>query len=352
LGLGNVVVSGGMGFIGSHFVRKLLAGEGKSSVDSLINIDYMGYGSNPRNLVDVKDDPKYRFIRTDINDINSVGPIRNVDVLVNFAAETHVDRSIVDPKSFIHSNLNGVVSLLEFCRKNDVKTFVQISTDEVYGDATGSRTFHEDSPLKPSSPYSASKASADLVTMSYFYTYGLRTMITRSCNNFGPYQFPEKFVPKSIILSLKGQSIPIYGNGNQKREWLYVEDNASAILQVIFEGEAGEVYNISSSRDRTNMKMIDDLSSILLHKFGIKMQVRHVEDRPGHDRRYSIDTSKIRALGWKESYSFRKALELTVDWYVKNEEWWKARATGRVLHSQPWKIGWKKKYEKNSGHRR
>jgi dTDP-glucose 4,6-dehydratase len=342
---GNILVTGGLGFIGSHFIRQILSKEYNSN--SIINVDFMGYGSNLDNLQGIAN-PRYRYFNSNINnkeELEALAKTTEINTIVNFAAETHVDRSISSPTEFIDSNVNGVVSLLEFCRLHDVQLFVQISTDEVYGDATGRKHFHEGSPLTPNSPYSASKAAADLLTRAYDKTYGLKTIITRCSNNFGPNQFPEKLIPKTIILALKGLPIPIYGDGSQIREWIYVNDHVDAILKVITKGKHGEIYNITSSHGLSNIYVITKIRDILhSSKPGINVRIKHVRDRPAHDRRYSLSSSKIRKdLGWRPSFSFSVALEQTVKWYINNDWWWTPLLKDRVLDYQPWKIAWKGK---------
>jgi dTDP-glucose 4,6-dehydratase len=336
--LGNLLVTGGLGFIGSHFIRQALG-----QCESLINVDYAGYGSNPGNLKDIRHDAKYRHARADINRVKPAARAKKIDAVINFAAETHVDRSIANPAEFVHSNVNGTLALLEFCRLHDVKRFVQISTDEVYGDATGQGHLDEDHPVKPSNPYSASKAAADLLVKSYNRTYGLDAVITRCSNNFGPNQFPEKLIPKTIIRSIKGLPVPIYGDGMQVREWIFVKDHVNAILEIIRRGRPGAVYNISSSTEIANIDLVNRISRILA-KRGVAARIEHVPDRPGHDRRYSLDSTKISSeTGWKPSYSLDSALEYTVHWYLDNEWWWKPLVTRSVLHPQPWTLNWKNK---------
>jgi dTDP-glucose 4,6-dehydratase len=351
----NVVVTGGLGFIGSHFIRRLLSKE-YGVKNSVINIDFMGYGSNINNLKDIVTDAtekrRYKYFNANISNRQlleeSLAHIEDIDVVVNFAAETHVDRSISNPTAFVDSNVNGVVSLLEFCRLYEVPLFVQISTDEVYGDASTIEEeeihFYEESPLKPNSPYSASKASADLLTMAYNKTYGLKTIITRCSNNFGPNQFPEKLIPKAVIRALKGLPVPIYGDGNQIREWIYVNDHVDAILKVIMEGKHGQIYNITSSTEINNIQVVSKIREKLLSiNPDIKVQVEYVRDRPGHDRRYSLDCSKIqRELLWRPVYSFDFALEQTIKWYINNGWWWTPLLTDNVLNPQPWELEWKR----------
>jgi dTDP-glucose 4,6-dehydratase len=341
LQLGNVLVTGGLGFIGSHFIRRMLTAKKYGDINSVINIDFVGYGANLNNLKGFNY-PGYRHINANINNREQLESIartaaEGIDVLVNFAAETHVDRSISNPTAFVDSNVNGVASLLEFCRLHDVGLFVQISTDEVYGDATGGKQFHEDSPLEPNSPYSASKAAADLLTRAYNKTYGLRTVITRCSNNFGPNQFPEKLIPKAIIRTLKGLPIPIYGDGRQIREWIYVNDHIDALLEVITNGKAGDVYNITSSNEFSNIEIVSKIGHILQNSNAAAQgKIEYVQDRPAHDRRYSLDSSKIRKeLGWKPAYPFDFALERTIKWYINNDWWWTPLSTNRVSKLNP-----------------
>lgn len=342
------MVTGGLGFIGSHFVRHILARnieENLYDFNSLVNIDFCGYGSNEQNLKDIQGNAKYRHFCADINDLELLRPIfqnDKVDLVVNFAAETHVDRSIASPEDFIHSNVDGVISLLELCRRYDVKKFVQISTDEVYGDAYGQGQIHEGNSLEPNSPYSASKASADLLVRAYNKTYGINTNVTRCSNNFGPNQFPEKLVPKTIIRALKGLPIPIYGDGKQTREWIYVQDHVNAISKVISEGGPGQIYNISSSEEISNIELVKRIIE-MLNEIGspTEIEVVHVPDRPAHDRRYSMDSSKIRdELEWKPKFSFHEALQQTISWYLKNRLWWEPLVTEDLLSEQPWKLNW------------
>lgn len=331
-----ILVTGGMGFIGSNFIRYVL---NKYRCIRIINIDSLTYGSNPANLEAYEGDERYEFIKGDIADRSLVsGIVEGVEAIVNFAAQTHVDRSISDPWPFIHSNLLGVHSLLEALRKDGGDTLLlQISTDEVYGEiAKGS--FKEEDALKPSSPYSASKASADLLILSYVRTYGIKAIVTRSTNNFGPYQFPEKLIPKAIIRALLGLKVPIYGSGANVRDWIYVMDHCEALDLVLRKGRPGEIYNISSGNELSNLQVV----RMILEETGRPMDlIEFVEDRPGHDLRYSLDASKIRSeLGWKPRHSFEEALRKTIDWYRANENWWRPLATDRVLHPTAWKLKW------------
>ncbi|MBE8540554.1 dTDP-glucose 4,6-dehydratase [Geoglobus acetivorans] len=331
-----VLVTGGLGFIGSNFVRYVLREYRDIEV---INLDAVKYGSNPDNLKDIEGDERYTFIRGDIADYELVKDlVKGVDAIVNFAAETHVDRSISNPESFLRSNVVGVHSLLEAIRKhNSNAVFVHISTDEVYGDIMEG-SFKEDDRLKPSSPYSASKAAGDLFVLSYVRTYGIDARITRCTNNYGPYQFPEKLIPKTIIRTLMGLKVPVYGTGQNVRDWLYVEDHCRAIDLVVQEGEKGEIYNISSGEERTNLEVVKTILNMLGRD---ESMIEFVEDRPGHDVRYSLDSSKIRGeLGWRPRVSFDEGIEETVRWYRENTWWWEKLVDERVLHPTPWKLKW------------
>ena len=329
-----LLVTGGLGFIGSNFIRYMLSERPETEI---INIDKISIGANPENLKDLKNMRNYQFIHGDIADpkiINEV--VKKVDAIINFAAETHVDRSIADPSPFIKSNIIGTFTLLEEIRKsnNDIK-YIQVSTDEVYGDILGG-SFKEDDRLKPSNPYSATKASADMLCLAYHRTYNLNITITRCTNNFGPYQFPEKLIPKTIIRALKDLPIPIYGTGKNVRDWIYVIDHCEAISLVLEKGEPGEIYNISSGNEIENIKLVKKILNILDKPEDL---ITFVEDRPGHDLRYSLNSEKIRhQLGWKPKHMLSSALEETIKWYTENEWWWKPIATEKVLHPTPWRI--------------
>jgi len=328
-----VLVTGGLGFIGSNFIRYIL--DRYSDVE-VVNIDAMKYGSNPNNLRDVGE--RYSFIKGDISDYELMAEVvKDVDVIVNFAAETHVDRSISNPYSFLQSNVVGVFTILEAVRKkNPNAKLVHVSTDEVYGD-TVKGSFKEDDRLKPSSPYSASKAAAEMFVLAYVRTYGLHAVITRCTNNYGPYQFPEKLIPKTIIRASMNLKVPIYGTGKNVRDWIYVLDHCEALDLVMREGDKGEIYNISSGEEKTNLEVV----RIILDLMGKdESLIEFVEDRPGHDLRYSLDSSKIRELGWKPKHSFREGIKKTVEWYLENEWWWKPLADERTLHPTPWKLMW------------
>jgi len=331
-----VLVTGGLGFIGSNFIRYILD---KYSDVEVINVDALKYGSNPANLRDIESDERYSFVKGDISDYELMADlVRDVDVVVNFAAESHVDRSISNPYSFLQSNVIGVFTILEAIRKNNPEAkLVQISTDEVYGDIIKG-SFKEEDRLKPSSPYSASKAAADMFVLAYVRTYGLYAMITRCTNNYGPYQFPEKLIPKTIIRASMNLKVPVYGTGKNVRDWIYVLDHCEAIDLVMREGEKGEIYNISSGEEKTNLEVVTEILKIMGKDENL---IEFVEDRPGHDLRYSLDSSKIREeLCWKPKYSFKEGIRKTVEWYLQNEWWWKPLADEKVLHPTPWKLEW------------
>ena len=322
-----ILVTGGLGFIGSNFVRSIVNKEEITVVDAL------KYGSNENNLKDLD----YNFVKEDICNYDLIAElVKGVDAIVNFAAETHVDRSISNPYVFIKSNVVGTYTILEAMRKvNPEAKLVHVSTDEVYGDIEEG-SFKEGDMLKPSSPYSASKASADLFVLAYVRTYGLNAVITRCTNNYGPYQFPEKLIPKAIIRAKRNKKIPIYGSGKNVRDWIYVEDHCEAINLILERGEKGEIYNISSGDEKSNLEIVNKIQEIM----GKRDLMDFVEDRPGHDIRYSLDSSKIRELGWKPKHKFEEGLKETIGWYLKNERWWKPLADEKVLHPTPWKLRW------------
>lgn len=328
-----VLVTGGLGFIGSNFIRYILS---KPSIE-VVNVDAMKYGSNPENLKDFENDERYSFIKGDISDYKLISKVvKDVDAVINFAAESHVDRSISSPSPFLQSNVVGVFTILEALRKNNPEAkLVHISTDEVYGDITQG-SFKEDDRLKPSSPYSASKASADMFLLAYARTYGLQAVITRCTNNYGPYQFPEKLIPKTIIRASMNLKVPIYGTGRNVRDWIYVLDHCEAVSLVMDKGEKGEIYNISSGEERMNIEVVSEILRIMEKPDLIEF----VEDRPGHDLRYSLDSSKIRSLGWKPKHSFKEGLKETVEWYLENVWWWQPLADDKILHPTPWEMKW------------
>ena len=330
-----ILVTGGAGFIGSNFIRYML----ERHAYSIINLDALTYCGNLENLRDVEDHPRYTFIRGSITDRELVNRIiQDVDAVINFAAESHVDRSIQDPEIFIKTNVLGTQTLLEASRREGIERFIQISTDEVYGSAeTG--YFTEETPLAPNSPYSASKAAADLMVRAYHRTYGLPVNITRCSNNYGPYQFPEKLIPLMITNALEDRPLPVYGDGMNVRDWLHVEDHCSAIDLVLHHGREGEVYNIGGNNERRNI----DIVRLILRELGKdESLIRFVEDRPGHDRRYAIDATRIRnELGWKPRYSFREGIRETIKWYIRNRKWWENIKSGEYLRY----------YERMYGHR-
>ena len=329
-----LLVTGGLGFIGSNFCRFML----KTHSDcELINVDKMGIGANPANLRDMENDRRYTFVKGDITNPQFIHKvIRDVDAVVNIAAETHVDRSIADPYLFLKNNTLGTFTILEAIRKKKGKArLVHVSTDEVYGQALEG-SFTENTPANPSNPYSASKAAADMFVLSYHKTYDLDVSITRCTNNFGPYQLPEKLIPKTIIRALRDLSIPIYGSGTNIRDWIYVQDHCEAVDTVLQRGKAGEVYNISAGNEIPNIEIAKKILALLQKPESL---ITFVEDRPGHDLRYSLDSTKTRSsLEWQPKFSFNESLESTVRWYVENENWWTLLATDAILHPTPWKL--------------
>lgn len=317
-----ILVTGGAGFIGSHFVKKAIS-EGYE----VINLDLLTYAGGLDNLEDVKNNPVHRFVKGDIRNMETVEPLINeVDYVVHFAAETHVDRSILEGGDFVLTDVFGTYVLLEAARKTgNVKKFVHISTDEVYGPIEKG-SFKEDSPMNPSSPYSASKAGADRLAFSFYKTYGLPVIIVRPSNNFGPNQHPEKAIPLFITNLLEGKKIPLYGKGENVREWMFVKDCVEGIWTALIKGREGEAYNLSSGFEIRNI----DLVRMILKEMGQpESMIEFVKDRPGHDIRYSIDSSKLRALGWSPQYDFHSALKLTIEWYKKNRDWWRRRKESR-----------------------
>jgi len=319
------LITGGAGFIGSNFIHYLLSAYDNIQV---INLDKLTYAGNPENLRPVADDPRYEFVKGDICDSTVVERlVKRADVVVNFAAESHVDRSIGNPDDFIKTDIFGTFVLLEAARKYPVERFVQISTDEVYG-STETGFFSEKDTLLPSSPYSASKAGADRLAYSYFITYNVPVVITRSSNNYGPYQYPEKLISLFTTNALDDKPLPIYGDGKNVRDWLYVTDNCEAIDVVLNKAEDGEVYNIGGANERTNLEITD----VILRELGKpKSLMTFVEDRKGHDRRYALNIDKIASLGWSPRYTFEKAMAETVSWYKQNRQWWEPLKSGEYL---------------------
>lgn len=313
-----LLVTGGAGFIGSNFIRHILD---KYADYSVTNLDKLTYCGNLENLKSISKNSRYEFVKGDIADAKLVEKLmRKSNMVVNFAAETHVDRSISDTASFIRTNIFGTYTLLEAARKAGIKSFIQISTDEVYG-SIAEGAFKEDDPLRPNSPYSASKASADMLARSYFVTFKLPVIITRSSNNFGPYQYPEKVIPLFITNALENKKVPLYADGSNVRDWLFVKDNCEAIDIVMHKGAYGEIYNIGAGREVANLELTCAILDILGKD---KSLIKFVKDRPGHDKRYALDITKIEGLGWKPRHDFRFSLESTVKWYGENKSWWKS----------------------------
>jgi dTDP-glucose 4,6-dehydratase len=321
-----LLVTGGAGFIGSNFILYLLQ---KDADVTIVNLDVLTYAGNLENLTAVERDPRYTFVKGDIADTEIVGRVMGggIQAVVNFAAESHVDRSIMDPDAFIRTNILGANVLLTAARDHKVERFIQISTDEVYGSLGPTGLFTEDSPLDPTSPYSASKTAADLLALAYHKTFGLPVMVTRCSNNYGPYQFPEKLIPLFVTNAIQDKGLPIYGDGKNIRDWIYVQDHSRAIETVLKKGKPGEVYNVGGSNERTNIEITDYILKALGKPDSLK---RYVTDRPGHDRRYAIDSTKIkRELGWAPAFSFEQAMAETVAWYANNGPWWEAIKSGR-----------------------
>ncbi len=313
----SILVTGGAGFIGSNFVHYMMKNHPEYRI---LVLDALTYAGNRDNLSDLEDNPRYEFYHGNICDEKMVNELMpRVDAVVNFAAESHVDRSIHQAGDFIETDVLGTFVLLEAAKKYKVERYLQISTDEVYGSIERG-SFKETDPLLPNSPYSASKAGGDLLVRSYHKTYGLPVLITRSSNNYGPYQYPEKLIPLFVTNAIDDQKLPLYGDGKNVRDWLHVLDNCSAIDLVLHEGKVGEVYNIGGGNERENIFITEKILSYLGKPDSL---IQPVQDRPGHDRRYSVDTGKIEALGWKPHYELETGLEQTIDWYVHNESWWR-----------------------------
>ncbi|MFH1369901.1 MAG: dTDP-glucose 4,6-dehydratase [Planctomycetota bacterium] len=314
-----LLVTGGAGFIGSNFVRMVLAEHPDCFV---VNLDKLTYAGNLENLAGFENHPNHKFIKGDICDSALIERIIDefeVDSIVNFAAESHVDRSITEPKIFVETNVTGTLTLLEAARDKKLQRFVQISTDEVYGALGPEGKFSELTTLSPNSPYSASKASADLLVRAFGHTWGVKYNITRCSNNYGPYQFPEKLIPLMINNALNDKDLPVYGDGLQIRDWLYVYDHCTAVWKVLTEATSGEIYNIGGCNEKTNLAVVELILDRLKKP---KSLIKRVTDRPGHDRRYAIDASKIISrLGWKPSVSFEQGLNKTIDWYLANRKW-------------------------------
>jgi len=317
--MSRLLVTGGAGFIGSNFVRMVLSEHPDCFI---VNLDKLTYAGNLENLAGFLDNPNHKFIKGDICDgalIEKIVEQYRIDTIINFAAESHVDRSISEPKIFIETNVTGTLTLLEVARDKKLERFIQISTDEVYGALGPKGKFTEETPLSPNSPYSASKAAADQLVAAFGHTWGVKYNITRCSNNYGPYQFPEKLIPLMTNNALDDKELPVYGDGLYVRDWLYVYDHCTAIWQVLQKAPPGEIYNIGGCNEKTNLEVID----LILKRLGKQESlIKHVTDRPGHDRRYAIDASKIISdLNWRPSVSFEQGIEKTIDWYVQNQKW-------------------------------
>lgn len=320
-----ILVTGGAGFIGANYVLRRL----RTTDDQLTVVDALTYAGNLESLKSVESNPKLTFVRADITDADAMARVfesTKPEAVVHFAAESHVDRSILGPRVFTQTNVLGTQILLDQSKANGVGRFVMVSTDEVYGSLGPTGAFSETSPLDPSSPYSASKAAADLIALSYGHTFGMDVVVTRCSNNYGPLQFPEKLIPLMILNALEDKPLPVYGDGMQVRDWIHVEDHCNAVDTVLEKGKTGEVYNIGCQNERPNIEIV---KRILEHLDKPESLIRYVEDRPGHDRRYAIDPTKIEGdLGWKPEHKFEDALPTTIDWYLSNRDWWERVRSG------------------------
>ena len=318
-----LLVTGGCGFIGSNFIRYVL---GHYQPEMITNLDALTYAGSLSSTAGFRSEfaDRYEFFRVDIANAVAIEEVlsrHSYYAVVNFAAETHVDRSITSPENFIHTNIVGTCNLLDAARRHGVKRFVQVSTDEVYGSLEQNGKFTEQSPINPSSPYSASKAAADLLVLAAHKTYGQDVVVTRCSNNFGPYQYPEKLIPLAILRVLAGKPVPVYGDGLNVRDWIYVEDHCAAVFDVLMQGRAGEVYNVGADSERKNLDLV---RTILAHLGKGEELIEFVRDRPGHDRRYAIDSTKIRSeIGWKPLHNLERGLAETIDWYRENGTWWR-----------------------------
>jgi dTDP-glucose 4,6-dehydratase len=322
----NLLVTGGAGFIGSSYVRLVRR---KRPTAKVVNLDVLTYAGNLESLADLRDDPGHLFVKGDIRDGELVRRLvaeHAIGAVVNFAAESHVDRSIMSAEPFVDTNVVGTLRLLEAARAAGVRRFLQVSTDEVYGSLGPTGAFDEASPIQPRSPYSASKAAADHLVSAFHHTHGLDAVITRCSNNYGPYQFPEKLIPLMVLNAFEGKPLPVYGDGMQVRDWIHVEDHCEAIDLVLERGRAGEVYNVGAENDRPNL---DVIRAILRHTGQSEALIKYVPDRPGHDRRYAMNAAKIRAeLGWRPRRDFEEGLAATVEWYRANRTWWERVRSG------------------------
>ena len=333
----NILMTGGAGFIGSNLVRFILE---RHPDDRVVNVDALTYAGNLENLEDCEPNQRYRFVKGDIADSDMMKSVLRefeIDAVIHCAAESHVDRSIMGASEFVRTNVVGTNVLLECAKSHSLKKFVQVSTEEVYGSLGPAGEFTERTPLHPNSPYSASKASADLLALSYHHTFGIPVVVTRCSNNYGPYQFPEKLIPLMIANALQDKPLPVYGDGLNVRDWIYVEDHCEAVDVVLRQGRAGEVYNIGGKSERTN---IDLVKRILRHLEKPESLISFVKDRPGHDRRYAIDFSKIRnELQWQPKHTFEQGLAETIDWYLQHQSWWQR------INSGEYREYYKKMYE-------
>jgi dTDP-glucose 4,6-dehydratase len=323
---GTILVTGGCGFIGSNLVRLLLQERPDLRV---VNLDKLTYAGNAESLADLEGNPRYRFVRGDICDGPRVGALlreEGIAWVMHLAAESHVDRSILEPAVFIDTNVRGTQVLLEAARELGVTRFLHVSTDEVYGSLGPTGLFTEETPLAPSSPYSASKAGSDLLALAYAHTFGVPVVVTRCSNNYGPYQFPEKLIPLMIANALRDQPLPVYGDGRNVRDWIHVDDHCRGLLAALERGRAGQVYNLGASSERQNLDIVKEVLGLLGKPESL---IRFVKDRPGHDRRYAIDSSKARReLGWSPRVRFEDALAATVAWYRENRGWWERILSG------------------------
>lgn len=323
-----LLITGGAGFIGSNFIHYILK---KYPDCKIVNLDLLTYAGNLENLKDLETNKNYKFVKGDIADNNLVNNlVENVDIIINFAAESHVDRSIIDPQNFVRTNIIGTYTLLEAARNNSNKRFHHISTDEVFGSlGPKDAPFNENTPYDPRSPYSASKAASDHMVRTYWYTYGLPITISNCSNNYGPYQFPEKLIPLFITNLLEGKKVPLYGDGMNIRDWLYVEDHCEAIDLIIHKGKIGETYCVGGNSEKTNKEITYKILELMGKD---ESSIEFVRDRPGHDRRYAIDFSKIKTeLSWEPKMTFGEGLKKTIKWYKNNEEWWKKIKSGKYL---------------------
>ncbi|HZD12104.1 MAG TPA: dTDP-glucose 4,6-dehydratase [Candidatus Binatus sp.] len=331
-----LIVTGGLGFIGSNFIHHIL--DNRSDL-TVVNVDYQGPSSNLSNVKDLRQNKRYRQLKGNLTDPKIARWIvKNADLVVHFAAETHVDRSIANPKPFLESNILGTYALLEAARKSKIRRLIHISTDEVYGSAYIGESFVENSGLDPSSPYSGTKAASDQLVTAWTRTYKVPAVIMRCTNNYGPYQHPEKLIPKTIIRGLSDLEIPLYGGGTQIRDWIYVLDFSDAIMKALEKGDVGETFNVSTGNELTNKEIVGRILKLIGKPLSL---MKTTEDRPGHDTRYSLSSEKARkVLDWRPTHEFDDALRLTVDWYRNHGSWWKPLATRKTLSKTPWKEKW------------